>query len=242
MHAVERGRDPRALPLFAFGGAGPVHAAGVAAALALPGGDRASRRGRAQRRRVPRRAARVRLRAHAARARRRARHRRDRGRSSRSWRPRARRSCADPARPRSPTAAAPSSATSGRATSCGSTCRAGGPAGLADAFTSVYRDRYGARGPGRAGRGAELARRLERPAAAPAPRPRRSPRRASAQTGERDAIFGRERSACPVYDRYALAAGTRLDGPAIVEERESTLVIPPGRSAEVTEQLAVVVR
>ena len=36
MHAVERGRDPRALPLFAFGGAGPVHAAGVAAALGSP--------------------------------------------------------------------------------------------------------------------------------------------------------------------------------------------------------------
>jgi N-methylhydantoinase A len=33
VHAVERGKDPVALPLFAFGGAGPAHATGVAAAL-----------------------------------------------------------------------------------------------------------------------------------------------------------------------------------------------------------------
>src|SRR5581483_4061756 len=33
VHAVERGKDPSTLPLFAFGGAGPVHATGVARAL-----------------------------------------------------------------------------------------------------------------------------------------------------------------------------------------------------------------
>jgi N-methylhydantoinase A len=32
----------------------------------------------------------------------------------------------------------------------------------------------------------------------------------------------------PVYDRYALAPGARLTGPAIVEERESTTVVGPG--------------
>ena len=36
VHAVERGKDPTSLALFAFGGAGPVHAAGVAAALGSP--------------------------------------------------------------------------------------------------------------------------------------------------------------------------------------------------------------
>lgn len=36
VHAVERGLDPTALPLFSFGGAGPVHAVGVAAALGSP--------------------------------------------------------------------------------------------------------------------------------------------------------------------------------------------------------------
>ena len=32
----------------------------------------------------------------------------------------------------------------------------------------------------------------------------------------------------PVYDRYTLPAGMCLDGPAVIEERESTLVIGPG--------------
>ena len=38
-----------------------------------------------------------------------------------------------------------------------------------------------------------------------------------------------------VYDRYKLFAGARLDGPAVVEERESTTVLPPGASAVVDE-------
>jgi N-methylhydantoinase A len=37
VHAIERGKDPRAYPLFAFGGAGPVHAYRVAHALGVPG-------------------------------------------------------------------------------------------------------------------------------------------------------------------------------------------------------------
>jgi N-methylhydantoinase A len=37
----------------------------------------------------------------------------------------------------------------------------------------------------------------------------------------------------PVFDRKALAAGQALRGPAIVEERETTIVIPPGWRAEV---------
>ncbi len=36
IHAVERGKDPRAYPLFAFGGAGPVHAYRVAKILDAP--------------------------------------------------------------------------------------------------------------------------------------------------------------------------------------------------------------
>jgi N-methylhydantoinase A len=40
---------------------------------------------------------------------------------------------------------------------------------------------------------------------------------------------------CPVYDRYALGAGVTILGPAIVEERESTTVLPPDVSATVDE-------
>jgi N-methylhydantoinase A len=46
---------------------------------------------------------------------------------------------------------------------------------------------------------------------------------------------------CPVYDRYALAAGTTLSGPAIVEERESTTVLPPGTRAIVDEYANLIV-
>ena len=31
----------------------------------------------------------------------------------------------------------------------------------------------------------------------------------------------------PVYDRYRLGPGATFDGPAIVEERESTVVVGP---------------
>ncbi|MDA1090666.1 MAG: hydantoinase/oxoprolinase family protein [Proteobacteria bacterium] len=37
---------------------------------------------------------------------------------------------------------------------------------------------------------------------------------------------------CPVYDRYALAAGAKIKGPAIVEEVESTVVIGVGARVE----------
>jgi N-methylhydantoinase A len=38
---------------------------------------------------------------------------------------------------------------------------------------------------------------------------------------------------CPVYDRYRLSTGHRLNGPAIVVELDSTTVIHPGYQAEV---------
>ncbi len=37
----------------------------------------------------------------------------------------------------------------------------------------------------------------------------------------------------PIYDRYRLGAGMRFAGPAIVEERESTIVVDPGTKATV---------
>ncbi len=45
----------------------------------------------------------------------------------------------------------------------------------------------------------------------------------------------------PVYDRYALAPGAELTGPAIVEERESTAVIGPGGRCRIDDGLALVV-
>ena len=38
---------------------------------------------------------------------------------------------------------------------------------------------------------------------------------------------------CEIYDRARLPVGARIEGPAVVEEAESTTVIPPNTSAEV---------
>jgi N-methylhydantoinase A len=45
----------------------------------------------------------------------------------------------------------------------------------------------------------------------------------------------------PVYDRYGVGPGARFEGPAIVEERESTAVIGPGARCHVDDGLAIVV-
>jgi N-methylhydantoinase A len=56
-----------------------------------------------------------------------------------------------------------------------------------------------------------------------------SPSRQAAQKGSRAVYFPEIGGYidCPVYDRYLLRMGESFDGPAILEERESTLVIGP---------------
>jgi len=46
---------------------------------------------------------------------------------------------------------------------------------------------------------------------------------------------------CPVYDRYRLTPGARLTGPAIIEEREATIVLWPGDDARVDEYRNIIV-
>jgi N-methylhydantoinase A len=67
---------------------------------------------------------------------------------------------------------------------------------------------------------------------------------ATDQIGERPrlkgsrAVYFRESGGfvpVPVYDRYALKVGDRLDGPAIVEETESTVVVGPSASAVIDD-------
>jgi N-methylhydantoinase A len=57
-----------------------------------------------------------------------------------------------------------------------------------------------------------------------------------ARRGTRQAAFGDERVETPVYDRTGLAVGTTLSGPAIVAGGESTVVVPPSWDATVDEQ------
>jgi N-methylhydantoinase A len=64
----------------------------------------------------------------------------------------------------------------------------------------------------------------------------------NARKGERRAYFPQlgGYTACPVYDRYRMAARHQIPGPAIVEERESTLVLGPDCRAEVDDYLNLV--
>jgi N-methylhydantoinase A len=65
----------------------------------------------------------------------------------------------------------------------------------------------------------------------------------AARKGTRPAWFAETEGfvPTPVYDRYALAPGTEFEGPAIVEERESTAVIGPGGRCRVDARLTLVV-
>jgi N-methylhydantoinase A len=61
--------------------------------------------------------------------------------------------------------------------------------------------------------------------------------------GERSAYFPETRAyvRTPVYDRYRLAPGASFVGPAIVEERESTAIIGPGARCRIDEHHNLVV-
>ena len=238
VHAVERGRDPRSLPLVAFGGAGPVHAATVAATLGSPsviapaGAGVMSAAGFLT---APLAFDFVRTRralldeldwaeAEALFAEMEAEGERLLGLDELSHQ-----RSADL-----------------RYVGQGHELRVGVPPGGADelrrAFEARYRELYGREGP------AVPVEALNWRVVSSGPKPelrlggRPGAVAGDALKGERDAYFPGGRRPTPVYDRYALAAGTKLEGPAIVEERESTVVVPPGRSAVVTEELAVVVR
>ena len=57
----------------------------------------------------------------------------------------------------------------------------------------------------------------------------------------RRATIGGETDATPVYDRSTLGPGASLDGPAVVEGVESTVVVPPGADATVDDLGNVVI-
>ena len=73
--------------------------------------------------------------------------------------------------------------------------------------------------------------------------PRKSSAGAQARKGSRRAYFPEKGGwvETAVYDHYALSPGTTLDGPAIVEERESTLIIGARGRGRVDERLNVIV-
>jgi N-methylhydantoinase A len=63
----------------------------------------------------------------------------------------------------------------------------------------------------------------------------------SALRGRRPAYFVDGYIDCAVYDRYGLAPGARVEGPALIEEAESTCVLAPGDVAQVDADLNLVI-
>jgi len=66
---------------------------------------------------------------------------------------------------------------------------------------------------------------------------------ASARKGSRPVYFHEQRAfiETPVYDRYRLAPGSTFAGPAVIEERESTVVVGPGARIEMDAGLNLLV-
>jgi N-methylhydantoinase A len=243
VHAVERGKDPQSLPLFAFGGAGPVHASGVARALGAPAVV------------APRGAGVMSafgfLTAPLA------------FDLVRSWR------CeldtvdldeverflaeleAEGVALLAEAGLAPEELTHERFADMRyigqghevrvplPPGRVGGVAELVERFEREYDRLYGRRGP-RVGVEAITWR-----VVSSGPRPALRNATVAAAAGEplrgsRPAYFpGHGYVDTPVVDRYALTAGYELTGPAVVEERESTLVVGPGDRAVVLDDLSV---
>ncbi len=112
------------------------------------------------------------------------------------------------------------------------------PEAVVDAFEAEYRRVYGLTIPDVA---VEIVTwRLSAVADAPAVEPAGSAAGSGSTTptpvSRRTVVFGRGGAVddVAVYRRADLAAGARFDGPAIVEERETTAVIRPGWSVEVS--------
>jgi N-methylhydantoinase A len=71
---------------------------------------------------------------------------------------------------------------------------------------------------------------------------RREASGASAARGHRAVRFeGHGEVQAAILDRYALAPGFTFDGPALLEERESTCVIPPGAQCRIDEHLNLLI-
>ena len=47
---------------------------------------------------------------------------------------------------------------------------------------------------------------------------------------------------CPVFDRGALRSGMKVEGPAVIDQLDSTIIVPPGVTAEVDRSLTLVMR
>jgi N-methylhydantoinase A len=110
-------------------------------------------------------------------------------------------------------------------------------------FEETYRELYGRKGPDVP---LEI---INWRVVASGPRPEMTFKFSSDTSARSDPRKGSRRAYFPecggfvdtaVYDRYALKPGMKFDGPAIVEERESTLIVGARGRARVDERLNVI--
>ena len=244
MHGVEMGVDLRGVTVIAFGGAGPVHACGVADLLESDRRDLPRQRQRAVGVRHARVAGPHRSRPVAAahdrhdrsgRARRAARRAAHRGSPGAVGGRRARRRGAVPLRHRRPLL--PGRATRSRSGSARARPGRHRPARSPQAFDAEYRRIYGLTIPDVPIEAVTW--RLSASAITTVVEPSTTlarRRRATAHrslTGRWSSAVGAPPSTRRCTDGADLGAGARFDGPAVVEERETTSVIRPGWSVEV---------
>jgi N-methylhydantoinase A len=69
-------------------------------------------------------------------------------------------------------------------------------------------------------------------AQSPAPLPRRT---ANAAVGQRDIWFDGRRSSAAFYERRTLGGSSHINGPAVITQMDSTIIIPPDWRAEIDE-------
>ena len=117
--------------------------------------------------------------------------------------------------------------------------------GIYDEFDRVYRSLYGRQGPpvGLEALTWRVVSRGPRPASIGSRSENTNGDAEAARKGERLAYFPSVGGfvATSVYDRYLLGSGSVVTGPAIIEERESTAIIGPGGGAVVDARLNIVV-
>lgn len=105
-------------------------------------------------------------------------------------------------------------------------------------FHQAHRERYGHADPSRTVEVVALRLKLTLPASTPPPHPPRSSRRPGRPPalGRRPVWFDDRSLATSVYLRHDLAPGATIRGPAIIAQMDATTALPPGWRAEVDEQ------
>ncbi len=108
-------------------------------------------------------------------------------------------------------------------------------AALVEAFHVIHQRVFAVNDPGQAVECLNWRGRLRARVAPPSLQPETSATGPASPARQREAFFGAVAVTTPIYLGGALAPGTEIAGPAIIEEETTTLVIHPGARARISE-------